>query len=1174
MGKQNKKKVAGPVAIALATGLIVAPMVIDAKNTKSILYQNDFETNALPDEVNGKIGKDNVSIKDVAGNHVLSFLSAFDGTDNWDSNKHEFAFYSQSVDTIKEGTKVTFQLYIETAKKEFDGVIKYGTGSSDSGWNWVSGAYGDLTSVDFVDMGNGYSKADVETTIGESDGLQKLVLQIVSWNCSYDGEILIDNLVVGEEESSEPLPEVKDMNWDFNDTAVGVGGWKFGGVYEHENTPVISYDAQVGEGSMKIDVDYSKNATSGWSEIKLQNDLEQPVDFSGYNIMSYDFIYDATKMTSGSFKGKLFIDGVVDKTIDIDIANGEDIGNNLKKVKVQVSFNSKKTSIDSMTLSIVGASTNYVGSIYIDNISFGQKVENSKYVEKTTTPTTQEVVDITTLQADSSVILVDKKANKEVASLYAYLKALGKTDKVLYGHQNDTHHKAVLDGENTNSDTKDLTGSIAAVVGIDTLSLTGAELQLTSEEENSGMTLVQKAANLGIEASKEGAIITMSAHMPNFALVAEKGVDSNGNYDFSGYTPGITTGNVVSRIMPGGDLNQVYTQYLDIIAEYGKIMEENQVPVLFRPFHENNGSWFWWGKAFCDEEGYKNLYRYTVEYLRDTKDVHSFLYVYSPNGPFEDEADYLSRYPGDEFVDVLGFDMYHDNPTENASEDPWLDTLKETIHIVETIANSRGKLSAVAETGIRKDYTCMPVSGNANKKWFMEVSNIISQSNMPYYMVWANFDENNVFAPYMVNETMGHEMVNEFIEYYNDAASVFADGVGDYKAISTNIGEEYSYGYIVSPSSGSRILEPTTIRAKVKNLEGTVQFIIKDNTGKEMTRLDAVQDGEYYQAEVTKELLDNLGEITGIIELSVNQTVVGKINAFFNIKEKVYTKEWVDDFESYHGESVLLENDWATNVGPGCSLLPELTSEEGKFYKGNYGLAFNYKISTEKTSEGWAGMTKPIGKDWSEYDAIRFWIYPDGQGQKLVIQITTNGEDFEVHLPELASTTEPQLVTLKFVDFVGKNGGTIDVSNVERFGIWCNTIVPEVRSNNWTVESTMYFDEIKAVNTSILDKEEPEKVPPVDKEEEPEKVPPVDKEEEPEKVPPVDKEEEPEKVPPVEEENKDETNNVINETQQNTGDNEEKAPNTGDNVSVIGYVMSALGAFAISIMTVLKRRKL
>ncbi|MBD5497234.1 MAG: hypothetical protein HDR11_05635, partial [Lachnospiraceae bacterium] len=29
------------------------------------------------------------------------------------------------------------------------------------------------------------------------------------------------------------------------------------------------------------------------------------------------------------------------------------------------------------------------------------------------------------------------------------------------------------------------------------------------------------------------------------------------------------------------------------------------IPVLFRPLHENNGSWFWWGAAFCDEEGYK-----------------------------------------------------------------------------------------------------------------------------------------------------------------------------------------------------------------------------------------------------------------------------------------------------------------------------------------------------------------------------------------------------------------------------------------------------------------------------------------------------------------------------------------------------------------------------------------
>lgn len=116
----------------------------------------------------------------------------------------------------------------------------------------------------------------------------------------------------------------------------------------------------------------------------------------------------------------------------------------------------------------------------------------------------------------------------------------------------------------TNSDTKDLTGSISGMIGIDTLSLTGNELQLTEEEEAAGLTLPQKAAKLNAEAAKEGSIITMSAHMPNFALVAEKGVDENGNYDYYGYTPGVTTGNVVARIMPGGDLNEVYTGYLDM----------------------------------------------------------------------------------------------------------------------------------------------------------------------------------------------------------------------------------------------------------------------------------------------------------------------------------------------------------------------------------------------------------------------------------------------------------------------------------------------------------------------------------------------------------------------------------------------------------------------------------
>lgn len=76
-------------------------------------------------------------------------------------------------------------------------------------------------------------------------------------------------------------------------------------------------------------------------------------------------------------------------------------------------------------------------------------------------------------------------------------------------------------------------------------------------------------------------------------------------------------------------------------------------------------------------------------------------------------------------------------------------------------------------------------------------------------------------------------------------------------------------------------------------------------------------------------------------------------------------------------------------------------------------------------------------------------------------------------LPEFASTTKAQLLTLKFEDFVGKNKGEFDPANISSIGIWCNTIPGEDSTGEWTVESTMYFDDIKAVNTANIDYSKP-----------------------------------------------------------------------------------------------------
>jgi mannan endo-1,4-beta-mannosidase len=354
--------------------------------------------------------------------------------------------------------------------------------------------------------------------------------------------------------------------------------------------------------------------------------------------------------------------------------------------------------------------------------------------------------------------------------LYAYLEEVGKSPYVIFGHQNDTHHKrgASYNGATT-SDTKDITGSFAGVVGFDSLSLTGAEYPGVTR--GLGADPVKGSSLLAINAAKEGALITLSAHMPNFEEVSKK-PKVNGAWNYKGYAPNNTSGNTMQRILPGGDLNAIFTGYLDIIASWAKLLEAEGIPVLFRPWHEHNGSWFWWGAEFSSEELYKDVWRYTVEYLRDVKGVHNFLYVYSPNATFTEET-YEARYPGDEYVDILAFD-YYDNAN---GADSWLASFKRTVELVDKLGTSHQKVTVTSETGMSTN----GIVNNRRAAWFTDVLDIVSESNMAYFLVWANFGGDNYMTPYKTSATRGHRLVNEFIDFYNDPKSVFADGTHFYR---------------------------------------------------------------------------------------------------------------------------------------------------------------------------------------------------------------------------------------------------------------------------------------------------------------------------------------------------------------------------------------------------------
>ncbi|SFU45553.1 Carbohydrate binding module 27 [Clostridium sp. DSM 8431] len=1039
--------------------------------TDKNIYYSDFEANQMPNTVTGVISASDLSIEKVNDSNALKVPTKFDGTDDWENNNHQMVFDAKSDDDVTKDAKLEFDLLIPTKNKNFDGQMKIAGGFTTfdgDNWAWVNNSMADIKSSDFTDLGNGYSLKHV--VVNPSDvvkGMQNINLQIDAYECTYKGDIYIDNLRLHESKTSE-AEVATGLIWDFNDASKGLDGWKYDSDYDYHGTHDVSYDTSfTGSGSLKFDLDFTKDSSAGWSEVKLSNWVSDGINMGEYNTIKFNLYYNPANMTKGSFKSQFWINSDINKSTDIDFAKSEYLGNGVSKVPVSMTFDSKDVKANNVILTLVGSSTDYKGAMYIDDINLCNTKVKDIYVNKTVEATSNPTkVDISSLQTPSSVQLVDSKATDSTASLLAYLKGIGQSKYAIFGHQDPTTYKAGTMPNGATSDVEDLTGSLPGVCGIDGLSFTGAELQLKPGDTRD---LVTATADVCKEEAAKGSILTLSVHMPNFARVAEKG-KKNGKYDYSGYTVADMEGNVAERILPGGDLNEVYNGYLDMVADFGHQMDEVDVPILFRPLHECNGSWFWWGKGACDDDTYKSLFAYTVEYLRDTKNVHNFLYVFSPNGPFIDENDYLQRYPGDAFVDIMGIDQYHNNPKGGPEIDGWFKSLKDSIAIVDAAAEKHGKLSTVSETGIAttkgslyEQNGATAVSGNLDKDWYQHVAEIVSESNMPFYMVWANFAKDNFYVPYMVDETKGHEMVDNFINYYNDENSVFANGVGDYREVKVNKGDAFSYAYIESPAPGSRVLNPATIKAKVSADSTDIKFNVK--AGDELVAtLDAKlnEASGLYEADIDEALLNKIGKKVGSIEVTIDGEVKTSAKYTFNIPVPEIKNDVVDDFEAYGDEDSLLQGAWGTNCGAGCSLTPTLVKDED----GNHKMKFNYKISTEVLEEGYAGMLNTKKCDWSAYDALQIYIKPDGNAQKLVVQITCNGEDFEVHLPEFAGTTEGTTLVIPFSEFKGKQNGTFDPANITSFGLWCNTIVPEGHTGAWTVDSSFEFDNIKAVKQS------------------------------------------------------------------------------------------------------------
>jgi len=336
---------------------------------------------------------------------------------------------------------------------------------------------------------------------------------------------------------------------------------------------------------------------------------------------------------------------------------------------------------------------------------------------------------------------IDVNATYETKSLYQNLIEFG-SENLLFGHQDATAYGVGWNAVEGRCDVKEVCGDYPAVYGWDIGDI--GNLVNVDKIKFSNIKRWIKEAYL------RGGINTISMHLDN------------------PYTRGDAWDNspAVKYILPGGIRHSDYLIILDRIAEFLKELKTDAgipIPIVFRPYHEHTQTWNWWGRSACTEEEFIALWKMTQKYLKDTHKIHNLLYAISPQDVNSYDG-YFFRYPGDDYVDILGLDYYNLTTASNAV------TLGSTLDMLGKEALKRGKVSAITETGVEK----IP-----NSTWWTDclyaAFNYSADSRRTAWaLLWRNAHVNHFYAPYP-----GQASAPNFIKFYDYANTSFEKDIPD-----------------------------------------------------------------------------------------------------------------------------------------------------------------------------------------------------------------------------------------------------------------------------------------------------------------------------------------------------------------------------------------------------------
>ncbi len=412
-----------------------------------------------------------------------------------------------------------------------------------------------------------------------------------------------------------------------------------------------TYEAENGKLSNDMSVISGGNASGGKSVGKFESDRSYCQ--IKINVPS-DGIYD-----------------IVIRSMGIGGPKENDIYTDGKKVGTFTSENNKFSDYTVSAVSLTKGDHNIHiikswGWIELDKITVktGAKISNSTY--------------------NITSSLVNKNSTANTKKLYSFLKdSYGKyviTGQQCDGGINGNEFKAI----------KNLTGDYPALLGLDMMDYTPSRTALGASS-----SAVEKA----IEFANKGGIVTFCWHWNAPTEYLNSTANSPDGWWGGFYTQSSKFD--IAKVMNGQDAKGKKLLDRDIkeIAKQLKRLEKAGVPVIWRPLHEGSGGWFWWGAKGSD--AYKKLWKYLYKELTNTYGCNNLIWVY--NGQ---SADW---YPGDEYVDIVGEDIYPGNHVY----DPQVSRFRQAINY-----GSKTKITALTENGCIFDIDSA-VSINALWSWFM-----------------------------------------------------------------------------------------------------------------------------------------------------------------------------------------------------------------------------------------------------------------------------------------------------------------------------------------------------------------------------------------------------------------------------------------------------------------------